>query len=126
MPCLVDTDILVDFTRGNRMASDFLDGLDSDWSISAVTSLEMMAGARNQREISEIEILLSSVPAILPGAAIARRAYHLIKTYAKSDGLRTLDSLIAATALEEGMALATRNRKHFRMIDGLRLAAPTY
>jgi len=58
--------------------------------------------------------------------AIGRRAYDLLKMYAKSNGLRTFDSLIAATAIEEGRALVTRSRKHFEMIDGLAIDIPQY
>jgi predicted nucleic acid-binding protein len=49
-----------------------------------------------------------------------------MKTYARSHGLHTLDALIAATALEDGLALATKNRKHFQMMSELSLEAPTY
>jgi predicted nucleic acid-binding protein len=59
-------------------------------------------------------------------AAIGQLAYDLLKRYARSDGLRTFDSLIAATAMERGFALVSRNRKHFSMIDGLRLETPAY
>jgi len=43
-----------------------------------------------------------------------------------SYGIRTLDSLIAASAIEEGLILATRNRRHFAMIDDLTLNVPVY
>jgi predicted nucleic acid-binding protein len=59
-------------------------------------------------------------------ADIGRLAYDLLKRYARSDGLRTFDSLIAATAIQRDFALVTWNRKHFAMIDGLRLGAPRY
>jgi predicted nucleic acid-binding protein len=49
-----------------------------------------------------------------------------MKTYAKSHGLRPLDSMIAATALEDGLILASRNRKHFAMIEDLWLEVPRY
>jgi predicted nucleic acid-binding protein len=38
----------------------------------------------------------------------------------------TAQELIAATAIERDFALVSRNRKHFAMIDGLRLEAPRY
>jgi predicted nucleic acid-binding protein len=50
----------------------------------------------------------------------------LLKRYAKSDGLRTFDALIAATAIEEGLTLLSKNRKHFQMIGELNLEAPDY
>jgi len=59
-------------------------------------------------------------------SAIGQLAYNLLKRYAKSNGLRTFDSLIAATAIKENCALISRNRKHFAMIEGLRLEAPQY
>jgi predicted nucleic acid-binding protein len=59
-------------------------------------------------------------------AAIGRRAYELLKRYTKSDGLRTFDSLIAATAIEQDCVLVSRNRKHFAIIEGLRFEAPQY
>jgi len=43
-----------------------------------------------------------------------------------TDGLRTCDSLIAATAIEERRTLVTKNRKHFEMIDGLTIDVPEY
>jgi predicted nucleic acid-binding protein len=44
----------------------------------------------------------------------------------KSAGLHALDAVIAATALEEGLTLATKNRKHFQMIGDLKLEVPNY
>jgi hypothetical protein len=126
MAYLVDTDIMVDLTRNNQAAIEYMDSLRDGWSVSAITSLELIAGARNQRETAEIDLILSAYPSISPGEEIARRAYYLMKTYARSHGLRTFDSLIAATALEEGLTLATKNRKHFHMIGGLKLDVPGY
>jgi predicted nucleic acid-binding protein len=54
------------------------------------------------------------------------RAYDLLKQYSKSHGLHVFDSLVAATAMEEGLTLVTKNRKHFGMIEGLRLDVPSY
>jgi predicted nucleic acid-binding protein len=34
--------------------------------------------------------------------------------------------MVAATALEQGLTLLTRNKRHFAMIDGLILQAPDY
>lgn len=57
---------------------------------------------------------------------IGRQAYGLLKVYAKSHGLHVFDSLIAATAIENGFTLVTLNRKHYRMIDGLNIQVPDY
>jgi predicted nucleic acid-binding protein len=58
--------------------------------------------------------------------AIGQLAYDLLKRYAKSDGLRTFDSSIAATAMRLGFELVSKNRKHLAMINSLRLESPRY
>ena len=57
---------------------------------------------------------------------IGRRAYELLKAYAKSHGLHVFDSLIAATAIAGGLTPLTLNRKHYQMIDGLEIQVPDY
>jgi predicted nucleic acid-binding protein len=126
MPYLVDSDVMVDLTRGSSGAADYLDSLADAWSISAITSLELLAGARTQRETTDLDLVLSGYRAIPPNEDIARRAYYLMKTYARSHGLHALDALIAATAIEEGLKLVSKNRKHFQMISDLTLEVPNY
>jgi hypothetical protein len=126
MAYLVDTNINVDVTRGSIAAADYLDSLAGAWSLSMITCLELLAGARTQRETADLDLVLSGYRAISPNEDIARRAYYLMKIYARSHGLQALDSLIAATALEDLLALATRNRKHFQMIGDLKLEVPDY
>ena len=126
MTYLVDTNILVDVTRGSTKAADYLDSLAGVWSISTITCLELLAGARTQRETADLDLVLSAYAVVPPNEDIARRAYYLMKTYARSHGLQTLGSLIAASSLEEGLTLVTRNRKHFQMIGDLNLEVPNY
>lgn len=126
MGYLIDTNVLVDVTRGSSAAADYLDSLGADWSISMITCLELLAGARTQRETDNLDLVLGGYRAIPPSEDIARRAYDLMKTYTRSHGLHPLDALIAATALEEGLTLASKNRKHFQMISGLNLEVPDY
>src|SRR5271169_4688072 len=59
-------------------------------------------------------------------ASTGSRAYELLKRYAKSHGLHVFDSLVAAMAIEEGLTLVTKNRRHFGMIEGLNLEVPQY
>jgi predicted nucleic acid-binding protein len=122
---LVDTDVMIDVSRGNADAGSYLDSL-SDAAISIITAQELIVGARDKRDIAGIESLISTYPLMHVDAAVGLLAYDLLKTYAKSDGLRTFDSLIAATALERGLVLASRNRKHFAMIKGSRVEVPRF
>lgn len=126
MAYLVDTNVMVDFTRGNIKAGDYLDSIRGSCVLSSITALELIAGARNQREVADLDIMISDYEQIAPTEEIMRRAYYLMKAHAKSAGLHTLDALIAATALEGGLTLATKNRKHFQMIGDLSLEVPNY
>src|SRR3974377_2234115 len=69
----------------------------------------------------ELDEFLSAFPIVPVRPSTGARAYGLLKVYAKSHGLHVFDSLVAATAMEEGLTLITKNRKHFGMIAGLRL-----
>ena len=59
MAYLIDTDILVDYVRGNLDAAAYLQSLD-EWSYSVVTAMELFAGAQNKREIRAIEKVLKN------------------------------------------------------------------
>jgi predicted nucleic acid-binding protein len=126
MPFLVDTDVLVDVSRNNAGAIACIDRLGSEWSLSAMTALELISGAKNQREVELIDRLMEVYETIPVNDSIGRRAYDLLKIHARSSGLRTFDLLIAATAMEERRTLVTRNHKHFRMIAGSIIDAPEY
>jgi predicted nucleic acid-binding protein len=125
MAHLIDTDVMVDVSRRNADAANYVDSLADIW-IAIITAQELIVGARNKRDAAAIDGLIASYPIIHVNERIGTRAYDLLKTYAKSHGLQTFDSLIAATALEGGFTLVTRNRKHFGMIDGIRLQIPEY
>jgi predicted nucleic acid-binding protein len=58
---------------------------------------------------------------IHPDEIISRRAIALLEHQAFSHGLRLVDSIIAASALETVSSLATANVKHYRIITPLNL-----
>ena len=113
MPYLVDTDVLIDVSRNIQAAIEFLDQLNEPWSLSIITALELVVGARDKNEVTQIDQLVESFSAIPLTEKIGKSAYSLLTQSAKSHGLRVFDSLIAATALEESPTLVTRNKKHF-------------
>ena len=125
MLSLIDTDVMIDLSRGNVNPADYLESLN-DPASSIVTAQELIVGTRNKRDLHAIDSLVATYRVIHVDSAIGQLVYELLKRYAKSDGLRTFDSLIAATAIEQNCVLVSRNRKHFAMIEGLRLEAPPY
>jgi hypothetical protein len=126
MPYLLDSDVLIDISRDRLEAIDYVDALPDAWMISQVTAMELLVGARDKREVAYIDKFLSSYPIVPLSAAIGERGYGLLQVYAKSHGLHVFDSLVAATALEQGLILVTRNRRHFGMIHELIVQVPGY
>ena len=125
MAYLVDTDILIDFLRQKDGVADYLDGL-RDWSLSIVTGMELVAGALDKKEVREIDIILATYQAVPRSAEVGQFAYNIMKTYPKSNGQDPCDAMIAATAINEGLTLSTKNDKHFRDIGGLEIEVPRY
>lgn len=126
MPYLVDSDVLIDVYRGDVRAQEYIDALPEAWGLSQVSALELIVGARNKEELARTDNFLSDYVVVPLQGSIGARAYELLRKYAKSHGLHVFDSLIAATAMEENLTLVTRNRKHFAIIEGLRVEVPRY
>jgi predicted nucleic acid-binding protein len=109
MRLLVDTDILIDHLRGARR----FDPSGTDVSISTVTRTELYSGQRADE--ATIDLLLAGLEEIGVDRSIAERAGRL----RRRTGLAITDAFIAATALEHGLPLVTRNRRHFDRVEGL-------
>jgi len=124
MPYLIDSDILIDVSRGKESARDYLDSLPTGWGISHISALELIVGARDKSDLAQLDLFLGAYVILPLREAIGFRAYELVKSYAKSHGLHVFDALIAATAIEEGLILVTKNRKYFATIDRLMLEVP--
>jgi hypothetical protein len=126
MPYLIDSDVLIDISSGKKAAREYVDALTEGWAISQVSALELMVGARDKRELADTDTFLSAYEIVPLRESTGRRAYELLKLYAKPHGLHVFDSLVAATAIEEGLTLVTKNRRHFGVIEGLSLEVPAY
>jgi len=107
---LVDTDIFIDHLRG---AVALVPGRHR-LHYSVVTRAELFAGNTATNLSSQ---LLAPFRELGVDRAVAERAGR----FAREFGVRLPDALIAATAVEHGLGLVTRNRKHFDSIRGLRL-----
>ena len=126
MPFLIDSNVLIDVSRGNAAAIKYVDGLPEPWALSQVTAMELIVGARDKRDLATIDRFLPLYPVVPLSDSIGTGAYRLLKIYAKSHGLHVFDSLVAATAIEKALTLVTLNRKHYPMIEGLQLEMPDY
>jgi predicted nucleic acid-binding protein len=114
--------LLVDLLRNQKQVATFLSAVATKPSASVVTLMELVAGARSQKEEHRIEILLSNFQLWPVSDEIAMRAGGLLRHYRASHGLDAPDALIAATAEHHQLPLATLNLKHFLMFPKLKAA----
>lgn len=119
---LVDTDVLIWSFRGNEKAADFLDA-EIGFSISAVSYMELLQGAKNRQEMQLIRRTLRYWKTTIESIdlEISNRAMFLVEEYALSHSMALADALIASTALSMGESLVTANDKHYRFIDDLEI-----
>jgi len=117
---LVDTDVLIWNLRGNENACRFLDSAEA-LSISVVSWMELVRGARDQNEVHEMRRALRFWDAeiVQISERISSRAAFLVERHALVDGLEMADALIAAATIEIAEPLATANYKHYKRISGL-------
>jgi predicted nucleic acid-binding protein len=119
---LVDSDVLIEHLRGKEVARDWLvqaRGSAGPLAISVV-SLTEIAGGMRPPERREVMRLLGSMQRFEVTEQVAWRAASLMQEYRRSDsGIGLGDYLIAATALTEGLELATLNIRHYPMFPEL-------
>ncbi len=111
---LVDTDIFIDHLRG----ATELKPRGNRLHYSVITRAELFAG---NDSTSVLHALLSPLWEVGISTRIAEQAGQL----RRATGLRLPDALIAATALEHRMILATRNRRDFSRVRNLSLLTTT-
>ena len=122
---LVDSDLLIDLARENRAVEKYLHVLEKTFrlSISAVTKMEILVGCRNKTEQKDTFQFLEQFSIFEIQPNISQRATELISQYNLSHNLLIPDALIAATAMEEKIPLASKNQRDFKFIKGLTLLA---
>jgi len=106
---LVDTDVFVDHLRG---AVELKAGKHRV-HYSVITRAELFAGTVASDVVATLLGPLREIPV---DRVVAERAGRI----RRETGVLLPDALIAATALECDLQLATRNRRHFEQVRGLR------
>jgi tRNA(fMet)-specific endonuclease VapC len=132
MSYLIDSNIVVDHLLAVPTASVLLEQLAPEGiAISIVTYMEAFQGVEQS---SDLEIAREKFHAFLAGVlilplsfAVAERCARLRKTLENQNkrvNSRALDLIIAATALEYGLTLVTKNSDDFKDIPDLPLTHP--
>ena len=115
---LIDSDILIEVTRGRDLALlkrwDELSRGSTVPLCSPVTVAEIWHGA-GPNEQRTLNALFAAVTCIAIDLEIGERAGTFLRQYAKSHHVELGDALIAATAAVHKLQLWTRNRRHYPM-----------
>jgi hypothetical protein len=116
---LIDTDVLIDYLRGQAEAVSYLESLTEPLLISAITVAELFAGVREGTERVALEQFVSAFNVIPIDDAIAANGGLIRRDYRKSHGVGLADAIIASTAEFTKADLVTLNKKHFPMLSNV-------
>jgi predicted nucleic acid-binding protein len=113
--------------RYKKWGSTFFDQISQDYNILCISSIakaEIMIGVKDALEdywnlvFEKFEVFPFTDQLVKNVRNIA------VQLKRKSMMIDLDDMMIAATALEKGLPLATMNQRHFERIDGLELVTP--
>ena len=120
MTVLVDSDILIEVSRGKN--ADIvakwvaLSTFNTAVLYSPISEAELWSGARPS-EHQKLESLFRTLKCIPIDSDTGRQAGTYIRQYGKSHAVEIADALIASGAKLNNAKLWTRNRKHYPMKD---------
>ena len=119
---IFDTDIFIWVQRGNEKAAQLIDKCE-DRYLSIQSYMELLQGAKNKTQHKNVQNFISEFGfSVLPlSENIGHRALIYVEEYGLSSSMRAGDAIIAATAVESNLPMATSNAKHFRAIKELQL-----
>lgn len=132
MGVVLDTSVLVAAERGAVRFEALLESLGEEpVAVAAITASELLHGCHRAkdagvraRRAAFVDALLDAVPVLPFGLPEARRHAELWAGLARAGKvIGPHDLLIAATALAQGHALVTSNRREFGRVPGLRLVS---
>lgn len=116
---LIDTDVLIEYLRGSDQAAEFLEQLEGELLISALTVAELFSGARGSDELDALDQFMRAFEVVPVDEPLARGWGQLRQEYHASHGVGLSDALIAASAGDREAELVTFNRRHYPMVEDL-------
>jgi len=120
---VIDSDVLIDVLRKRPEAMGWFSGLTTIQTVSGVTALELLFGARDAVELRSVRKFLLRFEVEWSTAEDLEKAadFAALKL---SNGIDILDAICAATALRINEPVLTFNDKHFRAVPGLSITRP--
>lgn len=121
---ILDSDVLIDILRQHPSAMAWFFSAPEPLYISGVAAMEVLTGARNRSEWQTAEIFLNPLKVVWLSESGFNTALTHILPLRLIQGIGVIDALIAATAVEYNLPLATFNTKHYKDISGLQIVQP--
>jgi len=124
---LIDTDWIIHYLNGNRNIVAKLRSLEKDGlTISVISLAELYEGIYYSTNPDENKRALDD---FLSGVSIIGVEDEICRLFGKERGrlrqvkkmIGDFDLLIASTCLHHNLTLLTNNRKHYKMVEGLKI-----
>ena len=116
---LIDTDVVIDYLRGQVDAVEYIENLTNPLFLSIITVAELYSGVREGQERKALEGFISAFEVLTIDEPVAVQGGLYRRDYRKSHSVGLADALIAATAEAKGATLVTLNKKHFPMLTSV-------
>ena len=122
---LTDTDVLIEFLRGNVRAGAWLKAnQEQALGIPVLALMEILQGARNKQEQRMLAEQLNMYTIIHLDKGDSERALSWFEEFHLSHGVGILDCFIAAIAVRIAKPFYTFNLKHFQVFPALDAREP--
>lgn len=121
MKYLLDSNVIIEHLNGAQEATAFIQNHAQTSGISAITKIEVLGFPYPTQEAeSAAEELINTMVLI----GLSEKVIHQTIRLRKVMRIKTPDAIIAATALQHQLVLATRNTDDFKDIEGLTYINP--
>jgi len=123
---LLDTSVLIDYFRKTKKANAFFVDLADQYDhfvVSVITKFEIYIGCTDSQKPFWDGIFENMVVLPLDNACIEAALNIQLQLKKVSKQIDFPDLLIAATAQQNGLPLATLNTKHFSRVEGLEVVS---
>ncbi len=124
---MLDTDTVSYALRGiGNVGTRILEHSPSELCVSAISESELRYGADRRRALRLHRLIdrFFATIEVLPFDSKCAATFGKVasKLATKGTPIGNFDALIAAHALALGLTIVTNNEKHFRQVDGLKVA----
>ncbi len=117
---LLDTNILIYYTKGIEKAKNLIDSLtlQNSFNISILTKIEFLGWDKHTDDgYEKCKKLIECANIYNVDELVSDKAIEL----KRKNKIKLADAVIAATALLNGLKLVTRNMDDFEMVEGLEI-----